>query len=124
MANIFTSKDDASAGGAGQVNSLYVRRDMKIYGVTDSELETIGATNTQTSAFTAAGTALFSFAVAIWVSATYQSEPTPAGEILNGPVAWGCVAFAAFFILLGVRTYRRRGSLLSIVKRQSETVSE
>ena len=124
MAEIYTSKNKATAAGADHVNTLYVRRDMKIYGVTDSELETIGATNTQTSAFFAVGTSAFSFAVAIWVSAAYQNKPTPTGEILEGPVAWGCVALAVFFIFLGIRTYRRRGSLLDIVKRQSEAVPE
>lgn len=88
---------------------------MRVYGIFESEVTSISMMNSlATSAFSIAS-ALLSFAVAIWINATFYQTLTPEAVVLSHVVAPGlCVLSVAGCGLGAFALISRRGTWRAI----------
>ena len=113
---------DAIASGSIVVNN-YVKRNVRVLAVHEHEVDQIAFFNSLSTVCFSIASALFFFAVGIWVNAAFQEEITPAGDILATVVARGGILLSIVALIVGVVTMRKRQSLLEVIKVQSETVT-
>ncbi len=100
---------------------LYVERKMKVYAITEHELESLSTRNAQTTAFYSIGSFILSAAISVWGNAIFYTElPAPAlvAKYYGAPLS-GLMALV--FFGLGLHAARSRKSTWQQIKAESVT---
>jgi hypothetical protein len=98
---------------------LYVERQMKVYAVTEGEVESLSTLNAQTTIFYSVGSFLASAAISIWVNAVFYTEIPPAALVAKYIVAPLVLLVSSAFFFLGWHATRSRRSTWEVLKRES-----
>lgn len=109
-----------STPGQGLVEYLAVTRQMKVYAVSENELQHVSLLNVLSMAFYSVGSALLSFAGTIWLAAQFDGTESPVSKVLYGYVMPTAAVLALVFYGLGLFTQRNRGAVISTIKRESK----
>lgn len=104
------------------VNHNYVRRDVTVFGIMDSELDNIGTWNKFSSLMFALTGAGLSAAATLYFESHLSPEMTPAGEVLVVVGAPLCLAIGVGCLGLGIIFQWKRGSVLNRIKKESKEV--
>jgi len=109
--------------GGAVIKSIYAERQVKVYAVHESEVQTIGWFNSQASALIGLGSALLTYGIGILTNAAFAEKLTPIGEaasLLFAPILIGMSLLAFVGAALAIR---RRSSVWSGIKKESQSVS-
>ena len=92
-----------------------------MYAVFENEMEAMGLMGGIASAAASFSAACVSFTFALYLEAQLSPEATPEGSLLLsvGPYVGGVLAVLSG--LVGVAAWRKRGTMLDKIKRESET---
>jgi len=108
----------------GTIRPLYTVRSQVMYVIPETELSQISHLNTLAIVFFSAGTALLSFAIGIWVDASFQTPPLPAtAEVLKSvlsPIL--CILGLLLYTCGGWQLWARR-SMLNTIRDESKEIS-
>lgn len=103
------------------ITHAYVERNVKVFGVLESEVRMISMFNTLSTAFFSASASLASIAIGIWVHGAFVEKLTPEGIILAKVVAPILCTMALIFIGLGIWARKSRGSTWQAIREESKT---
>lgn len=111
----------AAGGGVGAtITHTYAERAVRVYGVSESEIDALAMYNTLATVFVAVMSSLIAYAIGIWTNAAFAEKLTPAGEVLSKVVGpWLCV-LAGVFALLAIWAIWRRHSTWKEIKKESK----
>lgn len=110
-----------TAGQRGAtIQTAYVGREVKVYGVIESELQSMSMFNTLSTTFFSLSSGSVFCAIGIWANAAFAEKLTPAGEILSTFVARGLVGLAIVFAGLALWARYKRGATWQAICRESK----
>lgn len=103
------------------ISTAYAEREVKVFGVLESEARMISMFNTLSTTFFAVSSGLTSVAIGIWVNASFVEKATPTGELLSRFAAPALCCLALIFAGLGIWARSSRGSTWDAIQRESKT---
>ena len=101
------------------MEAFYVRRSVKVLAIQEHEVDHIAFLNTQSTIFFSLSSALFFFAIGIWVNASFQETMTPAATLLSKVGAPASILLSLVCVAIAVWCLCRRKSQLDHIKEQS-----
>ena len=116
MAIQYISKTPSGA----TIETAYVGREVKVYGVLESEVRMITVFNTLSTTFFSLSASVASIAIGIWTNAAYAGAPTAAGTILSGVIAPGLCALSLIFLAVAIWARMSRGTTWSLIQQESK----
>ncbi len=124
----YTAQDKAGPFSAllsrgSTISTAYVQREVKVYGVLESEGKTMALFNTLSTTFFSLSAGSLFCAIGIWANASFSEKMTPAGEILSTFVAWGLCFLALVFSGIAIWVRRARGSTWQTICDESKPVT-
>jgi hypothetical protein len=102
---------------------LYLERRLKVYGVTENEVDSLATRNTQATTFYSVGAFVLSAALGIWINAVFYTQTPPTAEVakyLGAPIF---IVISGALFWLGWRTDRSRKSTWDAIKSESASRS-
>ena len=114
---------NSSTGGVpsgATMQPLYMGRTVKTYPVSESEMQTISALNTQVTVRISVATLLFGLASSIWINAIFNAAMTPAGTVATYYVAPILLVFSVGYGISGY--FSRRNSKAEWERIKTESV--
>lgn len=103
----------------GLIRVLQTGRNLKAYGVTESEIEQLGMFNTLVTIFFSVGTGFLVFGAGLLVDWIMQGMPSHYGEALAKIGGLVCVAMCVVFYALGMICIKRRKGTIQRIKTDS-----
>jgi hypothetical protein len=104
------------------VNNLYVQREVKVYGIHESEVDTLSYLNDQATIFFASASFLGVVAVTIWLNLEFAEHSTPTGDMLMEYVAPFLLIISLVLLYIARSATKRRSSTWDAVKRGSRPI--
>ena len=101
------------------IRVLQAGRNVKAYGITESEIDELGTLNTQTTIFFSVGTGLCSFGGGLYVNWIMAGMSSLYGEVLGKIGSPICCGIGLVFYVLGIICILRRKSTIKRIKRDS-----
>ena len=98
---------------------LYVERKMKVYAVTESEVDSLSTRNAQATAFYSAGAFFLSASLSVWVNAVFYTDIPPAASVAKIYGAPLVLILAIVLFALGLHAAKSRKSTWEAIKRES-----
>lgn len=106
------------------IQPLYTVRSQVMYVIPDTELSQISHLNTLSMVFFSVGSALFSFAIGIWVDASFQDQLPPVAEALKTVVSPILLVLGLLCYGCGVWQLLARRSMLKTIRDESKKLDE
>lgn len=103
------------------VTTAYAEREVKVFGILESEARMISTFNTLSTTFFSVSSGLVSVAIGIWINGAFAEKPTPAGQLLSSFAAPSLCVLAVVFLVLGIWARSSRGSTWDTIQRESKT---
>jgi hypothetical protein len=98
---------------------LYVERKMKVYAITESEVESLSTRNAQATAFYSAGAFFLSAALSVWVNAVFYTDLPPTAVVAKYFGAPLILLIALILFGLGFHATKSRKSTWEAIKLES-----
>jgi hypothetical protein len=117
-----------SAGSSGAtgatIRANYVERSLTYYAVEKKEITFLASLNSQTLAFSSAGSFLLSLGIGVAVNRIFAEKLSPAGEVLSSIGAGVLIVIALVFFALGFNSWRiRRNEIQEILSGTATTAT-
>ena len=109
----------SSTPGGATITTAYVGREVKVFGVFETEIDTLSSLNAQSTLFYALSSALASFAVGIWTNAVFYERLTPAGQFATGVGAPILMLIGVVLFIVATNAWWKRKSTIASIKSQS-----
>jgi hypothetical protein len=109
-----------SAPSGAVFTTTYATRTVKVFSITEGEVDSIATTNTQSTAYFSTFSALASLGLSVYVNAAFYDQVTPAGKVLMYVGAPVLITLSLLFAGLGFYIRRRRSSTWDRIKRESQ----
>jgi hypothetical protein len=103
------------------LNTAYAEREVKVFGILESEARMISTFNTLSTTFFSVSSGLASIAIGIWVNGSFSEKATPAGDLLAHFAAPALCVLAVVFLCLAIWARISRGSTWDTIQRESKT---
>jgi hypothetical protein len=109
----------ASTSVGATISNAYVGRQVKVYAVFETEVETLTSLNAQATVYFSVGSALLSFGVGIWTAALFTEKLSAEAAVATkvGVPILGLLAIASFG--LAVSAWYKRKKTIDSIKQQS-----
>lgn len=115
--------EQGAALGGGGISVTHTRRALKSYNFTDSDLDTIGLTNVISNVALSVAAAVATFCLNLNVAVMMAGDGAPPASVaLQWTINWLGVPIAIIVAGVGIMALVKRGSVISRVKRDSESV--
>ena len=122
MAIQFSPKQLSTKSPPGAtIETAYVGRAVKVYGVLETEINSIAMFNFLSTVFFSISASLPSIAIGIWANAAFAEKVTAEGKILSSFVAPVLCGLAIVFFCLAIWAIRSKGSTIDVIKEETKT---
>jgi hypothetical protein len=105
--------------GATVTNS-YVGREVMVYAVFETEVDSLSSLNAQATVFFSVGTGLLSFAAAIWINRAFYTDIPPAAQLATSVGAPILLALSVVFFGLAGHAWYSRSKIIRRVRSQTK----
>ncbi len=120
-ANNGNNSDAIDTKPIGYVTPVYTKRNMKIYSVPESELDTLSAINARGTIFFSTCSFFISTALGFFLSGMYADNlrSNPVGTFIFHYGTIFSLIIALIFLILGVLNYKDRNKTLKTIREES-----
>jgi amino acid permease len=105
------------------VSNLYVQREVKVYGIHESEVDTLSYLNDQATIFFTTASFLGGVAITIWLNWAFAERATLTGDILTEYIAPLLLIISLVLLYVARSATKRRSSTWEEVKRGSRSTA-
>lgn len=106
------------------VRSLYVERDVKVYAIQESEVDSLSHFNTLATVSFSLATLFTSLPISLWANAAFSTELTPIGRIATFYLAPVGLILSGICCMSGIWALYKRSSTWSRIRSESHIRNE